>query len=333
MKPSLLSWAAAIALSSLAGITLADGNSPLAGGSNYYKEKAEGWFWYKDPVVEEKKEKKPEPEPVKAPEPEPEEEPEVAKKDEPKPMSVAWLKVNLPKYREIAIDNPTDENVRTYYYLQRVMMDKSSAFSEASTRVIMRDPFLDEDSRRPVATYAANAMNRDASAKRDTVTKQLSQQIGLFFFFNSNCVLCDEQATVLKALSFQTGISILPVSLDGGPLGNDTFPTYAVDNGQAESLKIFKGPALAMAIPPDQTEIVGYGAVTLDVLQSRILMVAKDAGLIDNKTFQSTQPVQDNGLLTAEDTQDIDQQMLDNPDEFISKMQETLAKKAAENNQ
>lgn len=170
------------------------------GSESFYRGKAEGWFWYKDP---------PEGEPeleVKAPLPPPpppapmqKMEPPAAPAAAPGPelFSVAWIRDNLPKYRDRAIDNPTDANVQAYYYLQRVMMDKSSKFSERSSQVIMRDPFLDEDSRRPVATYAANALNREVSNNRDKVLKGLANKVGLFFFFKGNCVLCAEQAAVL----------------------------------------------------------------------------------------------------------------------------------------
>lgn len=97
---------------------------------------------------------------------------------------MAWIKKNLPVYRDRAIDNPTDSNVQAYYYLQRVMMDKASQFSEASSRVIMKDPFLDEDSRRPVATYAANALNREVTSNKDKVLRSLGNKVGLFFFLN-----------------------------------------------------------------------------------------------------------------------------------------------------
>lgn len=304
----------------------------MAGGTQFYKSKAEGWFWYKDPPKEVKKkvEKKKE----LSPPPPPAEKPVEVKTEPVKPKgppvgSVAWIKVNLPLYRDRAIDDPSDENVQAYYYLQRLMMDKANTFAERSTSVIMRDPFLDEDSRRPVATYAANTMNRESSKRKETVLKDLADRVGLFYFFKSDCALCVEQAGVLQGLSFKTGIPILPVSLDGKPLDQNIYSEYRIDDGQAKKLKIYNAPALALAIPPDKTEIVGYGAVTQDVLENRILMVARDNGIISQQMFASTQPLTDNGLLTMDDAKDLSEEDLKDPNVLVEHLRNQLAQKTA----
>lgn len=304
---------------------------PAAGSETFYKDKAEGWFWYKDPKEEEvPKEKKVIP-PPPPPEPEKEVEPSVSEEPEkPTIFSVKWLRDNLDTYRDIAIDNPTEENVSRYFYMQRMMMDKASKFSEMSSKVIMKDPFLDEDSRRPVATYAANAMNKMAADNKDKVLKELSKKVGLFYFFKSDCALCVEQAGVLQSLNHATGISVIPVSMDGKNLPNGGFAEYRVNNGQAEKLGIFQAPALALAIPPNKSEIVGYGAITLDVLYNRILIAAKDANVIDQKAFASTQPVNDTGLLSMEDAEGISEEMLKDPEALINYMRNQLAKKNME---
>ncbi|WP_165678385.1 conjugal transfer protein TraF [Metapseudomonas otitidis] len=303
---------------------------PAAGSETFYKGKAEGWFWYKDPKDEEKEEEIKPPPPPPPPPAEKEEPAATAQPELPAIFSVKWLRENLDTYRDIAIDNPTEKNVARYYYMQRMMMDKASTFSEMSSKVIMKDPFLDEDSRRPVATYAANAMNKMAADSRDKVLKDLSQKIGLFYFFKSDCGLCIEQADVLQSLNHATGISVIPVSMDGENLPNGGFAEYRVDTGQAEKLGIFQAPALALAIPPNKSEIVGYGAITLDVLYNRILIAAKDAGVIDQKTFASTQPVNDTGLLSMEDVEGITEEILKDPDALIQYMRSQLARKNME---
>lgn len=303
---------------------------PQAGSASFYKGKAEGWFWYRDPVEEPKKvvKKKLPPPPPPSPPPAPAKkvEPQQAKKG-PEVGSVAWIKVNLPKYRDKAIDNPSEENVQAYYYLQRLMMDKANRFAEMSSTVIMKDPFLDEDSRRPVATYAANAMNREVSKRTDKVLKDLSRKVGLFFFFKSDCALCSEQAGVLQGLSYKTGIQIYPISLDGKPLDQNIYSEYRIDEGQAKKMNIFNAPALALAIPPDKTAIVGYGAITLEVLQNRILMAARDNAIITKEVFASTQPFTDTGLLSMEDAKDLSEDDLKDPRKLVEHLRNQLAKK------
>lgn len=309
---------------------------PSAGSGNFYKGKAEGWFWYKEPPVEEKPKKKKKVEPPPPPPPAPKAEPEKTEPAKPKGpdlFSVAWLKVNLPKYRNKAIDEPTVENVQFYYYLQRLMMDKANKFAEMSSTVIMKDPFLDEDSRRPVATYAASAMNREVGKRSDAVLKELSGKVGLFFFFKGDCLLCAEQAGVLQALTFKTGINVIPVSLDGNPLDNGMYPDFRVDNGQAQKMNIYNAPALALAVPPDKSEIVGYGAITLEVLQNRIFMAARDAKVITKEEFAKTQPFIDNGLLSMDDAKGLSEEDLQDPVKFVEHMRKQLAQKNIEGNE
>jgi len=172
-------------------------------------------------------------------------------------------------------------------------------------------------------------MNRESSKRKETVLKDLADRVGLFYFFKSDCALCVEQAGVLQGLSFKTGIPILPVSLDGKPLDQNIYSEYRIDDGQAKKLKIYNAPALALAIPPDKTEIVGYGAVTQDVLENRILMVARDNGIISQQMFASTQPLTDNGLLTMDDAKDLSEEDLKDPNVLVEHLRNQLAQKSA----
>ncbi|WP_336107927.1 conjugal transfer protein TraF, partial [Thalassospira sp. CH_XMU1420-2] len=88
---------------------------------------ASGWHFYDDPEpVPEKEELEPQPSQVLGT---PEREaPPAASNSEgsgPSPMSAEWLKANMPRLLNQALDNPTRENVEAYYGAQRVMMDKA----------------------------------------------------------------------------------------------------------------------------------------------------------------------------------------------------------------
>lgn len=141
-----------------------------ASDGQFYQRGQEGWFWYQ--VI-------PEPE-------QPDEliEPETgvveSSQSELKPFSAAWFREHMQSFMDKAIDEPTNENVRAYLYLQRVMMDKGSQFADVSQQVVMGDPVLDEISRRPLATYAANRMDREAGAQRDVALGEVAKRAGLF---------------------------------------------------------------------------------------------------------------------------------------------------------
>ena len=135
------------------------------GPAGFYLRGAEGWFWYQiEPGPKAEPERPPPPpEPVletRAEPATPAEPPSPA----PAPLSAAWLRSRLADFRDAAIDEPTPENVALYLYLQRVAMDKASRFADATRRAVLLDPMLDELTRRPTATFAANLVNRQAGS-------------------------------------------------------------------------------------------------------------------------------------------------------------------------
>ncbi len=137
--------------------------------NRFYDRKAEGWFWYKEEIPEEEPEpEKPEPQVVAAPPPQQPEPtaPAPAVPQGPAVFSAAWFRENLPKYKDEAWNNPTIENVRTYMYLQRYAMDRSEQFADATELAVVGDPFLDEESRRPSATFASQKLDRWAGQEK-----------------------------------------------------------------------------------------------------------------------------------------------------------------------
>ena len=89
-------------------------NEPV---NNYKNNDKRGWHFYEDPEIVEEEEKKPAPK-VEAVKPEMVE------------INAEWLKDNLPKLLNTAIDDPSTENIATYYYAQRLAIDKANAFSD-----------------------------------------------------------------------------------------------------------------------------------------------------------------------------------------------------------
>jgi conjugal transfer pilus assembly protein TraF len=50
---------------------------------------------------------------------------------------VAWLRDNLPKYKDIAWDNPTIENLRAFLYLQRFAIDRSEQLADIAELAVV----------------------------------------------------------------------------------------------------------------------------------------------------------------------------------------------------
>lgn len=249
--------------------------------SSFYENGQEGWFWYRE-LHDLSTERR-------IPIPKRSEGPSAAG---PSPFSTAWLKKQLPKFRERAIDDPSPENVAAFFALQRLAFDKAERFAKTASLLPVLYPKLDENLRRPQASFAAGISDRMAEKARDEALSRIAQVAGVFFFFRSDCPHCHAQAELLKVLEHRYGFSIFPISVDGLPLAG--YPDYRIDQGQAEALGVAITPALFLVNPEARAEriqLIAQGALALPDLKQRIVDVAFKAGWIDRKTYEATLPV------------------------------------------
>jgi conjugal transfer pilus assembly protein TraF len=194
----------------------------------------------------------------------------------------------LEIYRDQAIDAPSPENVAAYFYLQRVMMDKAHRFTDVAHEVVISDPRLDENVRRPISSFAVQAANRDASRTSQDSLTLVAKSTGILFFFRSDCTYCHLQAPLLKVLEDRYGFKVYPVSLDGLPMPGGLYSDFHHDQGQAAQLGVQATPSLFLLNPPGKVLPLSQGILSLDDLTNRILTVAHSEGLITDADYEST---------------------------------------------
>jgi len=196
--------------------------------------------------------------------------------------------MNLGEYRDRAIDDPSPDNVAAYFYLQRVMMDKAHRFTDVAHDVVLADPFLDENHRRPISTFGTHEANRLAAVTSGRSLSQIAQSTGILFFFRSDCSYCHLQAPLLQILEQRYGFRIYAVSLDGLPMPSGLYSDFHIDQGQSAQLGVQSTPALFLLNPPGRIIPLAQGILSLDELTSRILSVAHSEGLISDQDFETT---------------------------------------------
>lgn len=282
-------------LNTLLLATFMPGESPQAWAEKdtqhgFYERKAEGWFWYKEEPNEPKKPKKTTSKPVLATTPATPTLP-VLETSGPKMFSAEWFRKNLPKYKDIAWNVPSVENIGTFLYLQRFVIDRSEQFSDATELAVVGDPFLDEITRRPAATFASQKIDTDAGHAKNKLLKRIAGRVGIFFFYQSDDDYSDFQAPLIKMLEKSEGFSIVPVSLDGKPLKSGLFPHFKTDEGHARQLGIVTFPAVYLASPDGQFASIGQGPLSLPELHHRILVAAKRNRWVSDEEFNLTRPV------------------------------------------
>lgn len=294
---------------------------PPVAGSSFYADQERGWFWYEQPPPE------PEPEPEKKPEEPivamPPAEPQEKPVELPPMGSVAWLQIMIPKLKEAAIDNPSEENIKAFYYAQRLMMDKAERFSRASVQTIKNEPLLDEDLRYPTSNAASSALASAADIQKNNLLKIIADNAALMIFFKgADCTLCAQAISALQGLEHAYGFTIIPVSMDGEPLPGGEYQNLQYDSGLAEHLGIITTPAIAMAVPPNDVRIISYSTISLEAAGSRILHAASEVGLISKEEINATSRLTQIGLITPEQIIDAPADPTQAPEDFVNAMRD-----------
>lgn len=286
---------------------------------NFLKGSEDGWFWYKDP-----KDALPKIIPAPAPPPKEEIKPEkpVEKKPEPvKPFSVEWLRKNMQILQDRAIDDPTKENVSAYYYAQRVAMDKAQNYAEAARTVVASDPYLDENNRVPIASFATAQFGRSVNKAKEDALKHMSNVGGLWVFYDSTCDFCRPQVNTVKEVAKKYGISVKFIALDGKGLpGLLADNEWVKDSGQAKRLNVKITPTTVFASPPNNYAVISQGLMAQDGLSDRMLLAAQSGNMLPKDILAGLEKYQ-RGVLKTEDLKD---GASDDPKVWIEKLKARL---------
>jgi conjugal transfer pilus assembly protein TraF len=259
--------------------------------NSFFEKGEEGWYWYKDEKKEEEKKEEPKKPTPKPPKPE---EKEQAKKPSPAgapAFSVAWLRANVDKYLDLAIDDPSPQNVRAFLLIQRIILDKAENFALAMQSQVIGDALVDENYRRGTSTYATNTINKISKDRTDELLRSLAEKVGIFYFYKEDCPYCTAQEPILDYFAGDTGMTVLGVSMDGSPMKSGKFE-WRVDQGHAEQFNVTSVPALVLVNPNGETVTISNGLLALDEISSRALLGAKTVGWITDEEYAATRPYQ-----------------------------------------
>lgn len=241
-------------------------------GNSYWGDSERGWHFYEDP----------EPEPIEQPAPKttlptPSVKTPVEPQKPPEIVQFELLQKKLEEYRNIAIMRPTEANVRRYMELEAKVVAQASLFADVAQRVAWATPDLDPTLQgRPVNAQALEVFEQDQLKARSRSIADLGKDHVLFFFFRSDCPYCHAFAPTLEAFQAKHGISIVPISVDGG--GIPGFPNPRRDNGIARTLNVAQVPAVFLAQPfTGKISPIGFGVLSESQLLERISIVSTPA--------------------------------------------------------
>ncbi len=248
---------------------------------SYWRDRERGWFWYDDPLPERNEGPKPKSNAV------PTTSTPTAPRKASELVEFEALQKRVEDLRNIAIINPSEQNIRNYLDIQNFVIEKASTFADVAQRVIWATPELDPTvTGRPVNAKALEVFDREQAGARTNTVAQLSQTHALFFFFRSDCPYCHQFAPLLRDFEAKFGLKIVPISVDGG--GLPEFRNPRVDNGIARTLDVRQVPALFLAEPRGgKITPIGYGVLSESELLERIYVVTQpDADKLVPSTTQ-----------------------------------------------
>lgn len=183
---------------------------------------------------------------------------------------------DLKAKRDLAILEPTPENVKNYIEAQEAVMNRASTFSDVWRRVVWQNPDVNYELKRPANNAAIKTYNDLHKANEiQTIANFNKDGWGLFFFFRSDCPYCHRMAPMLKMFSDNYGMAILPISEDGG--GLPEFPHPQIDkSGVAGQLGLDVVPAIVLGnIKTHKMIPISSGMISAEDILQRVYVLTQ----------------------------------------------------------
>lgn len=206
------------------------------------------------------------------------------------------IKLELNRLRDRAILDPSDHNLKAFLEANKYWMDVSERFAQNAARMAWQNPELDQNTKRPFANAALLSQDTRERAQKIAFTRQTAQSYGIVFFYRSDCSFCHEQAPILKQLQQRYGLSVLPVSLDGGPINefNNAVPNNGFDLKLTDGQGVQVTPSLFLvAKQGKQHFFLGAGFQAEDQIIARIQEIQTQTN--SDRTNQNSNGQDNNG--------------------------------------
>ena len=191
---------------------------------------------------------------------------------------LAAISKELEERKAAAILEPTPANVQSYIAFQREQLDRASSFADVWRRSVWQNPELDYTLQRPVGALGKRAWTDQRTADRERVLSSISRRYGVFYFYASACAACEVFSPIMKGVGDRFGMTVMAVSLDGGP--SRVFQNYLVDTGQyaAMGMRGKQVPALVLYDTVTKRPMpIGYGVMAADDVMDRIFQLTNVA--------------------------------------------------------
>jgi len=154
-------------------------------------------------------------------------------------------------------------------------------------QVAMVNPDLDESYENPTSTFVRRARLDTRDNEQQRVLRALAEDVGIFYFYRSDCAYCARQNPILKRMEAEHGLRILPISIDHLPSHDGAFPNWRPDQGQAQALGVNVTPTMYLFRPlTNDAVFLAAGLQSEPQLIKRIFQVAEASGWLSREDLE-----------------------------------------------
>jgi conjugal transfer pilus assembly protein TraF len=243
----------------------------LNSNNNFFKKNEEGWFWYKDPILQEE-------ELIDLNNKKPTKIPETYKEQ------IYKINEELEEILAEAIIKPTIGNVKAYQILQKKLIDRAVKFADIWEITILQNPDIDDSIRNPISQKGINVKRAIDEQNREIFIKSILDNYGLVYFFDSRCIYSREFAKVITLLQLKYEVDVKSISVDGKDIIGLLSPIRG-DNGLSKVFNVKNIPSLYLVHPQNKEIIlISSGYKTLDIVEDNIFKIV-------NFHFRTTKPI------------------------------------------
>ena len=184
------------------------------------------------------------------------------------------LKNVMPEALNKALDNPTYQNVLTYYLLMQMAMNKSETFSKVSSTLSLLNPSLDESSKRAQFPKALLLETNQKQKENEEKLFEIAKSSGIIFVYKGECPYCQSAISQLALLN-KFNFKIIAVNVDGKFKEeiNQYAYRHVFDQGIVGVLGIINVPSFVLVVPNSKKQIavVSSSLIKDSDLVSRII--------------------------------------------------------------
>lgn len=224
MYNSLFVWLL-IALFILVAYSIASAETVKTNGeSDYYTNSKRGYWWYEDPIKEEKKQEKKE------------EKVRVLPSMKDYSYEQLWnmhpddFQALLMEFQKKAVQSPTEDNVVEYKTIQDIARRKALAYANVDAYVTQKYPEFNVGKDYPVAIPGRNALTMQMEKEKENKIMNEKNDFALLYFYSPSCPYCKEQDGILQYFVKKYGWQIKKINKDSNhslalQFGIDTVPS------------------------------------------------------------------------------------------------------------